>query len=257
MVVVPAGSFLMGSPESEEGSDDSEVPVHQVRMAVPFAVGVYEVTVGQFRRFVQATGHSTGDSCWVIYEDGWEERSGFGWRDPGFRQDDLHPVLCVNWDDAQAYVRWLSAKTVKRYRLPSESEWEYAARAGTQTPFHTGETILTDQANYNGDYAYGAGRRGVYRGQTTPVGAFGANKWGLHDVHGNVGEWTEDCWNASYAGAPTDGSTWESGDCLSRVLRGGSWTFGPRSVRSASRVGTYFRDRNRYIGFRVVRALAP
>ena len=255
MVVVPAGSFLMGSPASEEGRRDNEGPVHRVRIAVPFAVGVYEVTVGQFRRFVQATGHSTGDSCWV-HEDDFEERSGFGWRDPGFRQDDLHPVLCVNWDDAQAYVRWLSAKTGKRYRLPSESEWEYAARAGTQTVFHTGETISTDQANYDGDYAYGAGRRGVYRDQTVPVGAFGANEWGLHDVHGNVWEWTEDCWNASYAGAPTDGSAWANGDCSRRVLRGGSWYNTPSILRAAIRIRNFTGNRLILFGFRVARTLA-
>ena len=246
MVVVPAGSFEMGSPSYEEGRASHEGPLRDVTIAVPFAMGVYEVTVGEFRRFVRATGHSTGDSCWIQKkEGGWRKQSGLGWRDPGFRQDDSHPVVCVNWDDVQAYARWLSAKTGKRYRLPSESEWEYAARAGTRTPFSTGETISADQANYRGD-------------QTVPVGTFGANPWGLHDVHGNVWEFTEDCSYGSYAGAPTNGSAWKGGDCSDHAIRGGAWnSSGPGALRSARRGSCSATRRDNDCGFRMARTLTP
>ena len=236
MVVVPAGSFMMGSPSHEEGRNDDEGPVHRVTIPAPFAVGRYEVTRGEFARFVEAAGHSTGNSCWT-YEDGdWKDRSGLNWRNPGYRQDNREPVVCVNWEDARAYVNWLSRETGKPYRLLSEAEWEYSARAGTTGPFHFGATISTDQANYDGNYIYGSGREGVYRKKTVPVGSFPANGFGLHAVHGNVWEWVEDCWHASYRGAPSDGSVWVTGgDCGYRVLRGGSWYDDPRILRSAIR----------------------
>ena len=239
MVVVPAGSFLMGSPKSEEGRYDDEGPVHRVEIAAPFAVGVYEVTFAEWHACAAdggCGGYSPGDESW-----GREQR----------------PVINVSWDDAQAYVGWLSEKTGKRYRLPSESEWEYVARAGTRTPFSTGVTISTEQANYDGNFTYGSGRKGVYRGETVPVGTFGANAWGLHDVHGNVWEWTEDCWNGSYAGAPADGSAWGSGDCSDRVLRGGAWSNEPGLLRSALRVGSISAGRGSNSGFRLARTLTP
>jgi len=257
MVVVPAGSFMMGSPSSEAGRDDNEGPVHRVRIARPFAVGVYEVTRGEYARFVAATGHRHGDSCWT-YEGGeWEERSGRNWRRPGFSQTDRDPVVCVNWSDARAYTRWLSGETGEAYRLLSESEWEYAARAGTTTPFHTGRTISTEQANYDGDYTYGSGVTGVYRGRTVAAGSFSPNAFGLHDMHGNVWEWVQDCWNDSYRGAPNDGSVWQSGDCRRRVLRGGSWDYLPRILRSANRLRYSTGVRYYDAGFRVARTLTP
>ena len=239
MVVVPAGSFLMGSRESEKGRAGDEGPVHRVRFSAPFALGVAEVTFAQWDACEAdrgCGGHSPDDEGW-----------GRGRR----------PVINVSWEDAQAYVRWLSAKTGKRYRLPSEAEWEYAARAGTRTPFHTGATISTDQANYDGNFTYGAGREGVYRQRTVPVATFGANEWGLHDVHGNVWEWTADCWNDRYAGAPADGSAWEYGNCSFRVLRGGSWLSIPMVLRSAHRDGSSTAARNFNESFRVARTLAP
>ena len=182
--------------------------MHRVRIAEPFAVGVYEVN-GAFAEW---------DAC---VSDG-----GCG----GYRPDDegsgrgRRPVVNVNWKDAQSYVRWLSRKTGKRYRLLSESEWEYVARAGTSGPFHYGKTLSTVQANYDGRYTYGSGRKGEYRRGTVPVGSFPANAFGLHDVHGNVREWVDDCWHGDYRGAPADGSAWTSGgECSRRVLRGGSW----------------------------------
>ena len=237
MVVVPAGEYLMGSPTSEEGRADDEGPRHRVTIGEPFAVGVYEVTRGEYARFVAETGHATGDSCWTYESGEWKDRSGRSWRDPGFAQTDWHPAACVSWDDVQGYMRWLSKETGWEYRLLSESEWEYVARAGTTTPFHTGRTISTDQANYDGNYTYGGGREGEYRERTVPVGSFGPNGFGLHDVHGNVWEWTQDCWNESYRGAPVDGSAWERGDCGRRVVRGGSWDDVPGNLRSADRRG--------------------
>ena len=257
MVVVPSGSFMMGSPSYEEGWWGPEGPVHRVVIPRRFAVGVHEVTRGEFERFVDATSYSTGESCWAIDEDGDINRAGRSWRDPGFRQSAEHPVVCVNWNDAQAYVEWLSGQTGYEYRLPSESEWEYTARASTATPFHTGSTISTDQANYDGNYAYGSGRKGVYRGRTVPVGSFAGNSWGLHDVHGNVSEWVEDCWNDSYRGAPADGGAWASGDCGHRVARGGSWLYNPSYLRSAYREGGGSGYRGDSMGFRVARTLAP
>ena len=225
MVVVPTGSFMMGSPSSEKGRDSDEGPQHRVRIAQPFAVGVYEVTFAEWDACVSAgscNGHSPADRGW-----------GRGQR----------PVIYVSWNDAQAYVKWLSNKTGKRYRLLSEAEWEYVARAGTETPFHFGMTISTDQANYNRHY----------RAQTVEVGSFPSNRYGLHDVHGNVDEWVQDCWNDSYLGAPTDGSTWTSGDCSGRVLRGGCWDSKQRNLHLADRDWGPTNYRSIRTGFRVAR----
>ena len=200
-----------------------KVRVHRVTIAEPFAVGVHEVTRGEFARFVRETNRSTGNSCRVWAGVKLVERAGRNWRNPGFEQTDGHPVVCVNWEDAQLYVSWLSGETGQSYRLLSESEWEYVARAGTTGPFHTGATISPAQANYDGNYTYGSGRKGVYRERTVSVGSFSPNAFGLHDVHGNVWEWVQDCWNKKYDGAPRDGGAWERGDCSLRVARGGSW----------------------------------
>ena len=265
LVVVPLWSYRMGSPSSEVGRGDDEGPVHQVTIGRPFAVGVYEVTRGEFARFVSETGRSMGDSCWT-YEGGeWKERSGRHWMSPGYSQADNHPVVCVNWDDAKAYVRWLSVKTRHEYRLLSEAEWEYVARAGTRTARYWGESE-SGQCRY----ANGADRMAKRHNsgwtvadcddryyQTSPTGTYEANGFGLHDVLGNVWEWVEDCWNDSYRGAPSDGRAWESesGDCGRRVVRGGSWGNSPGSLRSANRYGVTTGDRNYLAGFRVARTL--
>ena len=237
MVVVPAGSFEMGSPSSEEGRSVDEGPKHRVSMAKPFAVGVHEVTFREWDACRRAGGcsHDPGDRGW-----------GRGER----------PAINVSWNDAKEYVRWLSRTTGADYRLPSESEWEYAARGGTTTPFHFGSTISPEQANYDGNYTYGSGRKGRYRKHTVPVGWFPENAFGLHDVHGNVREWVEDCWHRDYRGAPSDGRAWiRDGGCSYRVLRGGSWGNGPRLLRSAYRSGYGARVRNNINGFRVARTL--
>ena len=245
MVVIPAGKYRMGSPKKEKQRGDDEGPRHRVTISKSFAVGKHEVTRGQYAVFAGLTGHSaSGEGC--------------SWNDPGFVQGEDDPVVCVSWEDAQAFVGWLSRETGQDYRLLTESEWEYAARAGTTGPFHFGSTISTDQANYNGNYTYGNGREGVYRQRTVAVGSFPSNKFGLHDMHGNVWEWVEDCYHRDYSGAPTDGSAWTSGgDCNNRVLRGGSCFNSPWGLRAANRVwsGTGFRDNG--LGFRVARTLTP
>ena len=239
LVVVPAGSFMMGSPASEWGRFNNEGPQRRVRIAEPVAVGVYEVT---FREW---------DTC--VSEGGCN----------GYRPDDLgwgrsgRPVINVSWDDAQAYVEWLSQRTGKHYRLLSASEWEYVARAGTTGPFHTGSTISSDQANYDSSYTYASGQKGRYRGQTVQVGTFAPNAFGLHEVHGNVWEWTQDCWNDRYTGAPTDSRAWETGECERRVLRGGSWGDVPWLLRSADRGQNDSSIRDLKIGFRIARTLTP
>ena len=266
MVVVPAGSYRMGSPPHEQGRGDDEGPVHRVTFAAPFAVGKYEVTVAEFGRFVDETGYSAGSSC-VTYENGeFESRAGRGWRNPGFGQSGAHPVACVNWNDAQAYVAWLSRETGEKYRLPSESEWGYAARAGTATARYWGAGESGQCRHANGvdasaeerysDWTTVASCKDGYV-HTAPVGSFAANGWRLHDMLGNVWEWTEDCWNGSYAGAPANGSAWQYGDCAAHVLRGGSWSNSPSDLRAANRGRNSSGYRYYFVGFRVARTLAP
>jgi formylglycine-generating enzyme required for sulfatase activity len=264
MVVVPAGSFTMGSPAGEEGRLDIEGPQHRVTIAGPFAVGRFEVTRTQFETFVRETSHDTGNSCWTYAGGDWKERARHSWRNPGFSQGADHPVTCVTWDDAKAYVAWLGRRTGEDYRLLSEAEWEYAARAGTTTRFSFGDrdADLCDHGNHadrattfswkNAACSDGMGE------WTAEVGSFAANAFGLHDLHGNVWEWVEDCQNDSYARAPDDGSAWTSGDCGQRVLRGGSWVDRPGNLRSAIR--GWFNPELRRIshnGFRVARTLTP
>ena len=239
MVVVPAGSYRMGSPSHEAGHHN-EGPVHRVTIAAPFAVGKYAVTFAEWDACEEAGGCGG-----YIPED-------FGWG------RDQRPVINVNWDDAQRYVQWLSKKTKKRYRLLSESEWEYAARAGTQTAYSWGDDRDFDtDGQWGGGRAHCLGYRSQWDGQTAPVGSFPANRWGLHDMHGNVDEWVQDCWNESYAGAPRNGTSWLSGDCSQRVLRGGSWSFRPSFLRAAYRLGGTAGGRVNIVGFRVARTLAP
>ena len=266
LVVVSSGSYEMGSPLGEEGRDDDEGPLHRVRILERFAVGVYEVRRGEWSVFVEATGHSTGDSC-RTYEGGeWEWRSGRSWSSPGFSQDAGHPVVCVSWEDARAYVRWLSRETGLEYRLLSESEWEYVARAGTTTSRYWGNSESGQCRHANGgdralkrryvDWKWTIASCDDGRVHTSPVGSFGANGFGLHDVLGNVWEWVEDCWHEGYAGAPADGSAWTSGgDCGRRVLRGGSWDIIPGFLRSADRIRDGTGNRDVDVGFRVARTL--
>ena len=215
MVNIPAGTFTQGSPPDEPRSRDDERPQHTVNVPA-FALGQTEVTFDEWDACVADGGcsHNPGDQGW-----------GRGDR----------PVILVSWNDAQEYVAWLSAETGEDYRLPSESEWEYATRAGTTGRFNTGDCITTDQANFKGDRPAQGCPTGIDRDQTLPVASFAPNAFGLYDTHGNVWELVQDCWNTSYNGAPTDGSAWMSGDCINRVRRGGSWVDTGKNVRSADR----------------------
>ncbi|CAN7392161.1 SUMF1/EgtB/PvdO family nonheme iron enzyme [Pseudoduganella sp. LjRoot289] len=253
LVLIPTGRFQMGSSEYERGIAmkagsqkswlDRETPQHWVGIDYSFAMGRFPVTVGQWRQFVRATG--------------WESMSDTDWASPGFKQGDEHPVVGVSWNDAQKYLAWLSGKTGQTYRLPSEAEWEYACRAGTHTAFSFGDEISTEMANYDGNFTYNNGVKGEFRHGTTKVSAFQPNPWGLFDMHGNVWEWTQDVVHDNYDGAPNDGGAWEQGgDPVRRVLRGGSWLYQPRYLRSALRNGYSAVLANDIVGFRVARKLA-
>ncbi len=254
MVVVPAGSFTMGSPDDEEGRYRLEGPQHEVTIGSPLAVGVYEVTFEEWDACVAAGG------C-----------SGYSPGDEGWGRGRL-PVINVSWEDAQAYAQWLSGETGEDYRLLSESEWEYVARAGTETARYWGEDAAEQCLHANGldqDLARtNEGRAWMEEynrmspvpcsdghGRTAPVGSYPANAFGLHDIVGNTNEWTQDCWNATYEGAPSDGSAREEGDCASRALRGGGWFGGARVLRVAFRLGYPAENRYFVIGFRVARNL--
>jgi len=274
MVVLPAGEFMMGSPPDEErwnGYKGEEEPQHRVRIATPFAVGRFAVTRGEFRAFVQATNHPMPDEAWTFEKEGFfgspeaKLRKGRGWLNPGYRQDDQHPVVCVSWDDARAYVKWLNTLVIGNeaapYRLPSEAEWEYACRGTSKllgtatTPFWWGRSISTSQANYDGNFTYSGGKKGKYWQRTLRVESFQPNPWGLYQVHGNVWEWCQDNWHPDYNGAPVEGSVWAGGEHGSRVLRGGSWLNNPRNLRAAQRDDNTPDDRDSGLGFRVARTL--
>ena len=192
-------------------------------------------------------------------------RSGVSWRNPGFSQTDGHPVVCVSWADAQAYVKWLSRETGQGYRLPSEAEWEYVARGGKSTARYWGESESGQCRHANGadralkrrysEWEWTVSSCDDGHVHTAPAGTFSANAYGLRDVLGNVWEWVEDCWNEGYTGAPSNGGAWESGDCTRRVLRGGSWGFNPRFLRSANRFRSPSGFRDSGVGFRVARTL--
>ncbi|NEO86189.1 MAG: formylglycine-generating enzyme family protein [Spirulina sp. SIO3F2] len=244
LMLIPAGEFWMGAPESELESRDNERPRHQVQVP-QFLMGCYPVTQAQ----------------WQVVAGYPQERRQLKLNPSNFEGDN-RPVEQVSWDDATEFCQRLSNRTGRLYRLPSEAEWEYACRAGTETPFHFGETITTDLANYRGtDWkelnesgSYGDGPKGEYREETTEVGQFPANAWGLHDMHGNVWEWCEDDWHGSYNGAPDDGGAWVEADRseTNRVLRGGSGFNIPGFCRSAVRSSSTRGDFDGPVGFRVV-----
>jgi formylglycine-generating enzyme required for sulfatase activity len=231
MVVIPAGRFRMGSPADEPERTDYEGPQHEVCIAAPFAMGMYAVTFYDYERFCDDTKLGKPE------DQGW----GRGRR----------PVINVSWEAARDYCAWLGEQTGRAYRLPSEAEWEYACRAGTDTPFHFGPRITTDQANFDGNYTYNGSAKGEYRAQTVPVGSFPPNAFGLYDMHGNVWEWCQDTWHDSYKGAPHDGSAWGRGEKESRVARGGSWRDFPRFCCAAAPRRSPPGVRYGFIGFRV------
>jgi len=224
MVWIPAGSFRMG--DIQGGGDDDEKPVHRVSVS-RFAIGKYEVTFAEYDKFAQATGRKKPSS------EGW----GRGNR----------PVIKVSWHDATAYAEWLSQQTGQKYRLPTEAQWEYVARAGTETKYWWGNDIGSNKANCRNKYC---GDRFKY---TAPVGSFAPNAFGIYDTVGNVWEWCADSWHGSYKGAPNDGQVWRGGDESYRVLRGGSWYVTPRFARAALRNWLSSDERDGDFGFRVIR----
>jgi len=264
MVVVPEGGFQMGASMRETGSGDAERPRHLVTIPRPLAVGRHEVTRGQYAVFVRDSGHRSESSCYIWVGPEWVNQPGRSWRDPDFAQTDEHPAVCVSWLDARAYVAWLAKKTGKPYRLLSESEWEYAARAGTRTSRFWGDDpgLACDYANVH-DADSQQTRRFEWEAhecrdgyvETAPVGRFKPNAFGLYDMLGNVWEWVEDCLTVNYIGAPVDGSTRSGDDCARRVYRGGGWS-GPASVRAATRNGNSPSYRSQLLGFRVALPLS-
>ena len=241
MITLPVGSFLMGAPETETDSEDDERPQREVTVLGPIAIGRCALTFAQWDG-AMATGFSPASSATRMNDRGW----GRGDR----------PVINVSWEDAQAYCAWLNERLGLwrgTYRLPSEAEWEYACRAGTETPFSFGETISPAQANYDGNHAYGRGQQGEYRRQTVTVGSLPANCWGLHEMHGNVWEWCEDAYGP-YPDRPTDTAPLSHAKKSAHILRGGSWPVDPKYLRSASRY-RYTPGRRFFIGFRLARTL--
>lgn len=231
MIVVPAGKFIMGSPENESDRNAGERPQHDVTISKPFAVSKFEVTFEEWDGCVSAA------ACPIV-----PDRWGRG----------KVPVINVSWDDAKQYVGWLSRLTGKEYRLLTEAEWEYAARAGAMTRYSWGNDLGRGNANCDG-----CGSQWDLR-QTAPIGSFNPNAFGLHDMHGNVWEWVEDSWHDNYDGAPTDGSAWlRGGDPSFRVVRGGSWRNDPLFVRAAVRVKRITAVRFDTLGFRLARTLSP
>ena len=259
LVDIPGGTFRMGGR-----GDDDEKPEHTVTVSA-FRLGKYEVTVGQFRRFVEATEYSTeaernvdGEEGCVVYTgDGWKWRRGYSWRNPGYSVVDDHPVVCVSWNDAQAFIAWLTEQTGDSYRLPSEAEWEYAVRTGSTKKYHFGNSksqlcsyanhadSSTDYSGRNKSCSDGVGER------TATVGRYLPNEFGLYDMHGNAWEWVQDCWNENYRGAPSNNRAWTGGDCNRGVLRGGSWGHAPEHLRSAARGRAVRSSRDDTIGFRL------
>jgi sulfatase modifying factor 1 len=276
MVMIPAGRFIMGVPDAEEIRENTPTnlrhlgsPQHAVTIPQAFDLGKYLITRDEFAAFVNEAGYSIPQGCWTIVGG----RTGVNspnrdWRDPGFPQTGRHPVVCVNRADAEAYAAWLSKRTGERYRLPTEAEWEYAARAGTTTARYWADDRDGEQRNANvADLSLMRELTAKPEDQdplgyvpwddgfpfTSPVGSFVPNQFGLYDMLGNVWEWTADCWHQNYKGAPVDGSAWTTGDCRTRVLRGASWGNYPGAVRSGLRSGNYANVRSSYYGFRLAR----
>jgi len=278
MMPIPAGSFMMGTPREKEiafgmpaPQAGKSSPVHEVTFKQGFAMGIYPVTVAEFRTFIEESGYRTSPSCVSQHmSDGhfiYEDTLGVTWRTPPFLQGDDHPVVCVSGEDAEAYAVWLSRKTGHDYAVPNEAQYEYAMRAGTATAYFWGDEQDASACDYSNqpDLDQAAAMAGApsgpkYRFQchdgyawTSPVGSFMPNPWGLYDMQGNIWEWTADCWNDNYKGAPTDGSTWRSGDCDGRSSRGGSYGNAVFSTYAGVRAPRYVGFVGHSWGFRVVR----
>ncbi len=276
MVVVPTGTFQLGTSAdaTERDRERGESPPLAVTMTRAFAIGRYEVTVAEFRAFVTATRYQAPADCRIASDGAWVRLPDRSWSSPGFptAQADNEPVVCVSWDDAKAYTDWLAKQTGKAYRLPSETEWEYAARGGTTTPRYFGdrdsdeETVLSVACEYANVYdssavtelpfAYPYARCSDGHTYTAPVGSYKPNAFDLYDMIGNAREWLHDCYTGSYVGRPADGRAWEwAGGCDLRGVRGGSWATRPAESRAAARGAEPQGLRQSDLGFRVVRDL--
>ena len=244
MVVISGGSFQMGSLEGEEGRPEG--PIHEVTINYDFAVGKFEVTNGQFAKFADETGYQQAGNC-IVWTDKWEALPDTSWRNPGYGRPpgDDEPVGCISWHDANAYIAWLSKKTGKPYRLLSESEWEYVARAGSSTRFPWGDSadgicervnLFDESGRRASDLVYVPAECDDGFPFTAPVGSFEPNGFGLYDVTGNVWEWTRDCYAVPYPSGLNDGGSYEvEGKCERRSIRGGSWITTPSRQRPAFR----------------------
>jgi formylglycine-generating enzyme required for sulfatase activity len=270
MIVIPAGHFTMGSDAAETAHNEAmkelaqhEQPRHEVTVA-SFLLAKFDVTRGEYAEFVVQTGYaSAGCNIWNGLK--WSAVSTASWKNPGFEQTDRDPVVCVNAADIDAYIHWYSAKTGKAYRLPSEAEWEYAARAGSTSTRFWGDDLAQQCTYANGsaqsyskafpqepDVNHLCSDGYVY---TSPVGTYQPNPWGLYDMVGDAWQWTADCWNKSYAGAPADGTAWKTGNCAVRPYRGGSWYDGPWQLRSSMRNSDKIDGRYNGVGFRLASSI--
>jgi sulfatase modifying factor 1 len=262
MVALPAGKFLMGSPVDDPDRDDVEGPLRRVVVPKPIAIGKFEITVNQFSAFVDEIGTSAGNLCQAIVGTNDNPGNPFilglpeaSFRMPGFAVTGDHPVVCINWHDTQEYVAWLRRRTGKPYRLPTEAEWEYAARASTQTRYSFGNDSIALCAHGRVSYLDHGNRCDHYLGPIS-VGQLKPNRWGIFDMHGNASEWVEDCWTPDASKIPTDGSAFSPArSCLAHVVRGGSWANRPRWLRSAARREMAVEIRENDIGFRVALSL--
>lgn len=271
MIVVPAGSFTIGSPPEEAGRRNDEGPQRVIRVGRPFAVGRYEITRRQYEAFLRDSKHEVSGGCVTDRRNPgqWAADAQTNFHDPGFAQTPDHPAACVSWNDAAAYVGWLNSKTAGGYRLLTEAEWEYVARAGSTAAYPWGPSIHDGCAHMNGYDKNILARKGdLYREEevpfancsdgylnTAPVGSFKANAFGVHDMIGNLAEWVEDCATESYAVMQVDGVS-TGGDCGKRMVRGGSWGTQPRQLRSAERIRYKPTDLDDSIGIRVAKTLA-
>jgi formylglycine-generating enzyme required for sulfatase activity len=258
MVTVPSGHFMMGSPDGEKSRNADESPMHEVQINYALSVSKYLITRGEWRKYVSVTGRSVGGDCY-----GFEKSSKYTWQNPGFPQEDSHPVVCVTWNEAVGYAAWLSKKTRHKYRLLTEAEYEYVARANTEGAYWWGTTDdnqcnVTNGAdaalrtgNGPSSWSYALCRDGF--AFTSPVDHFTANAFGVHDATGNVSSWTQDCYRDTYGGAPTDGSAWETDACDARVIRGGSWADPPSRLRVADRYRANSSWATTSVGFRLAR----
>ena len=275
MVVIPAGRFRMGC-RTGHNCNANETPAHEATIPIPFAMSKYEVTVADFGRFIESSGYRTlaesevAMGCRVLQlgrkRTEWKWIRQRHWRKPGYQVAPTHPVACVSWSDAMAYVQWLASATGSPYRLPTETEWEYAARAGSEASFHFGNNInllcqygnivdttpLPDESSWS---KYANCSDGV--AYAAPVGSYTANSFRLHDMHGNLAEWVEDCWHPGYAGTAADSSARLTSNCEKRVVRGGFWGSPLSTVRSAARAAMATEYRSAGFGFRIARSLEP